>query len=75
MKTKTVTFNMPVDLHWQLRVLVGPMHMSQFVCGAVREKISEAKKKLRYSYMKAEKDRKRTAAIHEWNITEGENWQ
>lgn len=74
-KTKTVTFNMPVELHWQLKVLVGSKKMSRFVCDAVQERISDQKKQLRAAYLEARMDSKRESAIHEWRITEGENWQ
>ncbi|MBI1976210.1 MAG: hypothetical protein HYS56_01735 [Candidatus Omnitrophica bacterium] len=74
-KTKAVTFNMPVELHWQLRVLVGPKKMSRFVCDAVKERISDQKKRLRDAYLAARQDSRREKAIDEWKITEGENWQ
>ena len=75
MKTKSVTFNMPVELHWQLRTLVGHKKMSQFVCEAVRGKISEQEKKLKNSYIDAQKEQERNRVIEEWKLTEGEHWQ
>lgn len=75
MKTRAVTLSMPVELHWQLRTLVGAKKMSRFVCNAVREKISDEKDHLRHAYRQAEKDRSRKKTIGEWSLTEGEYWK
>ncbi|MBI4352912.1 MAG: hypothetical protein HY593_03205 [Candidatus Omnitrophica bacterium] len=74
MNTKAVTFSMPVFLHHQLQLLVGRSKMSQFVCEAVQEKISEEKKRLRKAYMDAKGDSERNKTLKEWSLTEAEGW-
>ena len=74
MVMKAVTFNMPVEVYQQLRLLVGPKKMSRFVSHAVQKMLSEEKHKLEHAYKEAENDKERKKSIKEWHVTEGENW-
>lgn len=75
MKTKNVTFSIPLDLIDTLQRTVGRREMSKFVAKAVEKALKEKLKKLAAEYAASENDPDVQEVIEDWKALDVEGWE
>lgn len=75
MKTKNVTFSLPIDIVEQLQMFIEKQGMSQFAASALEKALTEKRNALRAEYIEASKDPDRLKTIEEWKHLDAEGWE
>jgi len=75
MKTKNITFSMPISLINKLQTITGKRGMSRFVVLTLEMAIEKEIDHLRSAYSAAEKDPERKKTIKEWSSLDSEDWE
>lgn len=75
MKTKNITFSLPIDIVELLQAFVEKQKMSQFAAQALRNALIEKKESLKAEYKEANKDPDRLKTIDEWRHLDIAGWE
>ncbi len=75
MKTKNMTFSLPVDLIDQLRVVNRGKGFSKFVVATLEEAVKKEIAILKIQYMAANNDSDTQETISDWSALDAEEWE
>ncbi|MCX5921727.1 MAG: hypothetical protein NTX86_00120 [Candidatus Dependentiae bacterium] len=77
MKTKNITFSLPIELVSLLQASVGKRELSKFATQAIKKALEEKNKSLKSAYAAANEDPDRIRAIKDWESldSESEGWE
>jgi hypothetical protein len=75
MRTKTVTFSIPIELNDLLRARVGKRGLSRFVTQALKKALEEEDQQLKAAYLEATNDPERLKISKEWEVIDYEGWE
>lgn len=74
MKTKNVTFSMPIELVNSLHAKVGKRDLSKFVCQTIEKALAERANKLKSAYAEANEDPGQNEVSEDWKFVDNEGW-
>lgn len=74
MKSRNITFSMPIELINKLQSITRKRQLSKFVVRALEKAIEEENQSLRAAYIAAEQDEDRLKTIQEWSVLDFEDW-
>ncbi|MBA3954613.1 hypothetical protein H0X48_04820 [Candidatus Dependentiae bacterium] len=75
MKTKNVTFSIPINLINTLHSRVNKRELSRFVVKALQKALEEEAITLKAAYSDANNDADRLEALEDWQNLDSESWQ
>lgn len=75
MKTKNVTFSLPIEVVNLLHAKIGKRELSKFATRAIQKALTEEVDRLRAAYAAADKDPDRLETINDWASLDNEEWE
>jgi len=75
MKTKNVTFSMPIELVNMLHSRIGKRELSKFATKAIKKALTEEMDSLKAAYAEANNDPDRLEVIKDWEALDLEGWE
>lgn len=74
MKTKNMTFSLPIDVVNQLNSTIGKRELSKFAAQALKRALKEKNDSLRAAYAEANSDPGQIEVSEDWRALDNEGW-